>query len=172
VARWSWLAGTYWYVPPANLPAILYSPSDQTILPQADQTVFQITGYRNGYFWGVVVTQLGSMEPTTSSMIGSITPQGSVLLNFTQADGSSGPAITQGIGRMRVKYGGWTMENQMFTSPSDQLQVGHWAYMVRTRPGLPSWESLPGVGVSVPEFLGGSAGQGPQPVTATAGRRG
>ena len=44
------------------------------------------------------------------------------------------------------------------------LQIGHWAYMVQTHPGLPSWESLPSAGVSVPAFLSEAEGSGPQPV--------
>ena len=30
--------------------------------------------------------------------------------------------------------------------PSDKLQIGHWAYMLQTRPGMASWKSLPGAG--------------------------
>ena len=58
--RWSWLANTYWYVPTSNLPAVLFNSSTGTLAPVSDQTVFQITGYRDGYFWGKAVTQLGS----------------------------------------------------------------------------------------------------------------
>ncbi len=161
--RWSWFAKTYWYVPTANVPATLYDNSTGTIVPVLDQTVFEITGYSNGYFWGKTVTQLGSSSPSGSSMVGSVTPQGKVLLTFTATSGSS-PSVTEGFGTMVRKHGQWTMENQMFTSPSSALQIGHWAYMVRTRPGLASWNDLPSAGVSVPEFLSESPGTGPQPV--------
>lgn len=163
-SRWSFLADSYWYVPTPNTPAMLFGASNQTIAPVLDQTVFHITGYRSGYFWGVSVTQLGSSTPTTSSMIGSVTPEGRVLLNFTRTDGSTDPTVTQGIGVMTRKHGQWTMENQMFTPPGSPFQVGHWAYMVQTRPGRPGWNSLPVAGVSVPEFLGNSQGTGPQPI--------
>jgi hypothetical protein len=33
------------------------------------------------------------------------------------------------------------------------VQVSHWAYMLQTSEGEPSWNSLPGVGVSVPDFI-------------------
>ena len=33
--------------------------------------------------------------------------------------------------------------------------MAHWAYMVPVRPDDPSWHSLPGVGLSVPEMLEG-----------------
>lgn len=164
VRRWSWLAGTYWYVPTSNLAAVLFNSSTGTLAPVSDQTVFQVTGYRDGYFWGKTVTQLGSSSPSGTSLVGSVTPQGRVLLTFTQTSGTSGPTVTEGYGTMRRKFGQWTMENQMFTSPGETLQVGHWAYMVQTRPGLPSWESLPSAGVSVPTFLGEVGGSGPQPL--------
>jgi hypothetical protein len=151
--RWSWLANTYWCVPPQNLPAVVYDSMTGTVTPVRDQTVFHITSYENGYFWGTAVTQINSSTPSTSSMLGSVTPEGRVLLTFTTTSQNSSPFITEGFGTMQRKYGQWTMENQMFTSPSETLQIGHWAYMVQTRPGMPSWNSLPGAGVSVPTFL-------------------
>ncbi len=166
VKRWSWLADTYWYVPTSNLPAVLFNSSTGKLAPVSDQTVFHITGYRDGYFWGTTVTQLGSSSASCSSMVGSVTPQGKVLLTFTSTSSSSSPSITEGSGVMQRKFGKWTMENQMFTSPGQTLQIGHWAYMVQTHPGLPSWNALPSSGVSVPEFLGQCAGCGPQPVVS------
>jgi hypothetical protein len=154
VRRWSWLADTYWYVPTRNLPAVLYDSTTGSLLPVSDQTVFQITGYREGYFWGKTVTQLGSSSASPSNMVGSVTPQGRVLLTFTTTSANSAPLVTEGFGEMTRKSGQWTMENQMFTSPNETLRLGHWAYMVQTRPGMPSWNSLPGVDESVPTFLG------------------
>jgi hypothetical protein len=151
--RWSWLANTYWYVPPPNLPAVLYNSSTGTVTPVKDQTVYHIASYKNGYFWGSAATQLGSSQPSYSTMLGSVTPEGRILLTFTQASGSTSPSITEGFGEMQRKHGQWTMENQMFTAPNETLQIGHWAYMVQTHPGLPSWNSLPSAGVSVPVFL-------------------
>jgi hypothetical protein len=84
VARWSWLADTYWFVPVRNLPAVLYNSTTGTL----------------------------------------------------------------------------QMEKQMFTAPSETLQIGHWAYMVQTRPGMASWKSLPSVGESVPAFLDQGASSG------------
>lgn len=162
-SRWKWLAGTYWYVPAANTPAMIYDSTNRSLIPVRDQTVFHITGYRKGYLWGISITQFGSSAPICSSMIGSITPQGAVLLNFTPMGDSSTPSITQGIGRMRVKAGQWTMENQMFTPSEDDVQIGHWAYMVQTRPGQRSWRSLPVARQSVPQFLSICPDSGPKP---------
>jgi hypothetical protein len=151
--RWSWLANTYWYVPTSNLSAVLYDSATGTVQAVSDQTVFHITGYGDGYFWGDVVTQLGSGSASDSSMLGSVTPQGKVLLTFTSTGTNSSPSLTDGYGNMVRKFGQWTMENQMFTSPNESLQIGHWAYMLQTRLGMPSWYSLPGAEVSVPVFL-------------------
>lgn len=165
-ARWDFLANSYWYVPTPNTPAVLFQVSNQVLTPVPDQTVFHITGYRSGYFWGVSVTQLGPSTPTSSSMIGSVTPEARVLLNFTPMNGDSDPTATEGIGQMVRKHGQWTMENQMFTPSGSPVQVGHWAYMIQTRPGRPGWNSLPVAGVSVPQFLGNSPIAGPQVVGA------
>ena len=156
--RWSWLTNTYWYVPAANLDAVVYSPNTGTIAMLPDQTVYHISGYRSGYFWGETVTQLGQAAPTSSALVGSVTPQGRLLLTFT----SSTDTIT-GYGVMNRKHGVWTMENQMFTSSSSS-QIGHWAYMVPTRPGTASWRSLPSVGVSVPTFMSHYTATTPTPI--------
>jgi len=153
VNRWSWLENTYWYVPTRNLPAVLFNSSTGSLTPVSDQTVYHITEYRSGYFRGDCVTQLNSGSASSSTVLGSVTPEGKVLLTFTSTGSSSSPSVTNGYGTMQRKGGGWTMENQMFTSPTSTLQIGHWAYMVQTRPGLRSWNSLPGSGLSVPQFL-------------------
>jgi len=154
VARWRWLNDTFWYVPTSNLPAFLFIAKPEILLPISDQTVFHITDFRDGYFWGRTVVQLGPNESqrTCLSLVGSITPEGRVLLTFTPTDLSGQPTVTQGIGQMRFRLGQWRMEPQMSTGPV-QSQVIHWAYMTQSRPDEPSWESLPGVGVSIPDFL-------------------
>jgi hypothetical protein len=127
VRRWSWLANAYWYVPPPNLPAVVYNSTTGSRRIVSDQTVFHIKNYFDGYFWGDTVTQLGPTPAVSSTLLGSVTPQGKVLLTFTQTSGSSSPSITSGFGTMRRRFGKWTMENQMFTSPSATIQIGHWA---------------------------------------------
>ncbi|MDX2035255.1 MAG: hypothetical protein SFX72_01290 [Isosphaeraceae bacterium] len=54
----------------------------------------------------------------------------------------------------------------MFTPGGSSAQVGHWAYMVQTRPGRPGWNSLPVAGVWVPEFLSNCEGMAPRVVEA------
>ena len=129
------------------------------MLPVLDQTVYHVSGYKNGYFWGETVTQIGTSTPTSSAVLGSVTPQGKVLLNFV---GNS--SDTQGYGTMVKQHGQWTMENQMFTGIGLNTQVGHWAYMVQTRPGMKSWSSLPLAGVSVPTFMDNYDAPVPTPI--------
>lgn len=151
VANWRWLKGTTWYVPTNNLPAYIYSPDTNQLAPVSDQTVYTITGYRNGYFWGRTANQFGGNDVNCSSLVGSVTPEGQVYLNFTTYPYSDGVQATVGTGSMTYKNGQWTMENQMSSGISPQ--VGHWAYMVQALPGSDAWQSLPGVNMSVPDFM-------------------
>jgi hypothetical protein len=157
-ARWAWLANTYWYVPTPNLPALIYDSKSGALVPVLDQTVYHITGYRNGYFWGETVTQLGRSKPTSTALVGSVTPEGRVLLTFTSSSNA-----TTGYGTMTRRNGVWTMANQMFTRTTTGSLVGHWAYMMQTRPGTRSWSSLPLARVSVPKFLSSYSGPTPKP---------
>ena len=150
--KWSWLAGTYWFVPEKNLSAYTYTPSTNLLSPTPDQTVFQLAGYANGYFWGNVVGQSGTNPPSCQSLVGSVTPEGKVYLNFNVLPFTPGSSPTIGLGDMVKKGGQWTMVNQMSTGVN-AFQVGHWAYMVQTKPGQTSWTSLPGTSLDVPSFL-------------------
>ena len=159
---WSWLADTYWYVPPVNLPALRYAGDDNTLTWLVDQTVWHLAGYRDGYFWGVCATLLRNAgeavpergpgsQPRSFTMLGSITPEGRVHITFLP--GSRGSA-TIGLGRAVPHGAEWALEMQM-SSGSTQQPTLHWAYMIQVRPGDPEWDSLPGVGISVPEMLEG-----------------
>ncbi len=160
-STWSWLADTYWCVPPANLPALRLEEGDK-LAWQVDQTVWHITGYGDGYFWGVSATLLRAAgeaaseqgpgsQPLGFTMLGSITPEGRVYLTFIPVSAGS---ITTGIGRAVPHETGWSLEMQMATGSHAQT-TAHWAYMVRVQEGDPYWDFLPGFGLSVPEMLAG-----------------
>lgn len=161
-ATWSWLAGTWWCVPPASLPALRFDPDENTLTWRVDQTVWQITGYRDGYFWGLcagllrdageAVPERGpGSKPRGMTMLGSVTPEGRVHITFLPV--SRGSTIL-GLGRVVPHGEGWAFEMQMSTGSGNQTTL-HWAFMVRVEPGDPAWDSLPGVGLSVPEMLEG-----------------
>lgn len=152
VRDWAWLNGTTWIVPPNGLPAYVYSPAQNLLVPVQDQTVYTITGYKNGNFWGRTATKLGDNATTCAALVGSVTPEGSLYLTFTQQPYGDNSTTTVGLGNMVRKGYQWTMANQMSTGTST-AQIGHWAYMVQSRPGSASWYSLPGVNMSVPEFM-------------------
>jgi hypothetical protein len=152
---WSFLANSYWIVPPPNLPALLSNTDNGgTFIPISDQTVFYIQTYQDGYFWGKTATLLTvagqPSGPNCFQMVGSVTPEGAVLLSFTPT-GSSGVQTT-GVGTMRFIKGQWTMENQMSTGSSSG-QVTHWAYMAQCATGQPCMQNLPGTDLSVQQML-------------------
>lgn len=164
-AQWRWLAGTYWYVLPIDLPALNFDPDDAKLTWLIDQTVWHISDYANGYFWGVAAVMMydaGERMPQRGpasriahlSLLGTVLPDGKVQITFIpRLRGTSG--ATTGFGQIVEIGGAWVVEMQMST---DRLgaRVLHWANMVQTREGDPSWERLPGLTHSVPEMLDGA----------------
>jgi len=161
---WSWLADTYWYVPPPDLPALQLDPDGNTLSWLVDQTVWHISGYKNGYFWGVTaaVTHKAGEEPPAHgpksrighlTMLGTVLPKGQIQITFLS--GRNGGSPTIGFGQM-VKVGeAWTFEMQMSTDRGDNRLL-HWANMVQTHEGEASWNQLPGLDLSVPQMLEGA----------------
>ena len=149
-ATWDWLAGTFWYVGEQDLPAYLFDTRTQSGGMVPDQTVLRISESRNGYFRGTAVVEI-AMSRSSFTILGVVTPDGSVLLTFLPND----PVGVETTGTGRFTYVGreLTMLNQMSSNPSERVRVLHWAYMRLTKPGDASWDKLPGARVSVPEFL-------------------
>jgi len=155
LASWRFLQNSYWYVPQANLQALLSSTEDGgTYIPIGDQTVFHIQNYENGYFWGRVASELtiggNAAGRSCFQMVGSVTPEGTVNLAFTTT-GTSG-TTTAGFGTMRFILNQWTMENQMSTSTGGGT-VSHWAYMAQCSAGQRCMRSLPGTDLTMAELL-------------------
>lgn len=161
LSPWSWLKDTYWCVPSVNLPALRFDQDDNTLTWLIDQTVWHISGYRIGYFWGVssaIMRTAGEeapkrgpgSQPQGTTMLGSITPEGRVHLTFIQKSGS----VVIGLGELVQRGAEWAFEMQMSTTLRTKT-TAHWAYMIQVQPGDPDWDSLPGVGLSVPDMLDG-----------------
>jgi len=156
---WNWLTDTYWYVTQPDLPALQLDPDDNALSWLIDQTVWHISGYENGYFWGVTaaVTYNAGEEPPSRighlTMLGTVLPDGRVQITFLSNRRAGSTTI--GFGQM-VKLGeAWAFEMQMSTERGDN-RVLHWANMVQTREGEASWNQLPGTGMSVPQMLEGA----------------
>jgi hypothetical protein len=171
VDRWQWFEDTYWYVPEANLLAIASSPTLKSPIPVSDQTVYHISGYAGGYFWGTAAVSYTPLNgsagsaPSCLQLVGSVTPEGSVHLTFTlltrqTTTGASSNPPTVGVGTMTRRRDAWTMENQMSTVAVKDVLLTHWAYMYQCRPHQPCFAELPGVKLSIPEFLGPCAPAG------------
>lgn len=155
---WDWLAGTYWYCPAADMPA-LQSQSPDSFAWVVDQTVWHVTGCEDGYFWGVASTLLTPVgdkpdpsQKNDSTFFASITPEGAVHITFVRSAAST----TVGTGQVRGDGGSARFVMQMSSGPGSALVV-HWAQMRRIAPGDPEWTCLPGAGVSVPAMLDGIA---------------
>lgn len=155
-----WLVNTHWYVQTPDLPALRYDPDSRQLDWLVDQAVWHIQGYGNGYFWGVSATLLyeaGSEVPKqgprarrhTSTMLGTVTPEGRVHITFIQ--GSSAENAVLGIGSLIEHEGVPSFEMQMSTG--SRSRVLHWAYMLPVKEGDAAWDCLPGVNMSVPKFL-------------------
>jgi Ca2+-binding RTX toxin-like protein len=135
------LENTYWYVPTPYLAAMaLVNGDDPKVVPLVDQTLWHITSVVDGYVIGEVATTVGNGW-TYATLVGSITPDGSVSFSFTEHDGATDPTV--GRGTMVEKDGAWYFEMQM-TSGSGSASVSHWAYMAEVTPGDRAWDMLPG----------------------------
>jgi hypothetical protein len=151
---WKWLEGTYWYCPAECLRAIR-SQRRNAFDWYLDQTVWNITGYEGGYFWGVASVLLtpDGEEPnaehkTDSTFLASITPAGQVHITFI-----TGVSTTIGAGELTTHRGAPSFAMQMSTGPSSAMVV-HWAYMLQVKPGDPEWNKLPGAEISVEAMVG------------------
>ena len=160
VAKYAFLEGSRWIVPPATLPAILYEPEDGTVRDIVDQTVWDITGYRDGYFWGRTVARLSDAatgEPlggfSCLDMVGSVTPGGRVHITFVDPERTTVLTAIRGTGLLvRGRGNRWQFEEMQMSSGFTSLVV-HWSYMVECRPGDACEAELPGTTSSLAEFL-------------------
>ncbi|MBI3231243.1 MAG: hypothetical protein HYZ45_14090, partial [Burkholderiales bacterium] len=144
--------------------SLQFNTSDDQLVWQGDQTVWHLTGYQNGYFWGACAAamfaegDLNSDTPPTiqqNRIVGTVTAEGHVLINFVSGSRLRESVIV-GYGNMVQGDGQWAFQMQMSTGMAGR-QVLHWANMQQTRPGEASFLKLPGVQYSVPEILKGAS---------------
>ncbi len=87
-------------------------------------------------------------------MVGTVTANGQVQISFI-GNRRIQETIT-GFGQMSKLEEQWVFQMQMAT-PSSSNTTLHWANMMQTKEGDPSWEKLPGVNCSVPDMLEGAS---------------
>jgi hypothetical protein len=162
-AKWSWLQGTYWYVPEAYLLAMNLSTTstgEQQITAVKDQTLWQIVRFENGYIIGRAALSFGGESFMYQTIIGSVTPEGDVLLSFrpeenkeSQPTSDGSATVSTGPGRMALIQGKWAIVMQM-TNGTATSNLTHWAYMLQSTPSDPSWTDIPGIpGISIGEVF-------------------
>ena len=160
--RWSWMAGTYWYVPTECLPAIqMLDIRKQRTRQINDQTLWFIERYESGYLIGRCAASLDGGDFSYMTLVGSVTPEGNVSLSLgpvdpvdvSLRDGATAPALTMGWGHMVQRAGRWAFLMQM-SGGNSAASVTHWAYMLQSTPDDESWNNLPGVpGTSIGEVF-------------------
>lgn len=151
--RWSWFKDTYWIVPPDGIYSVAHSGTKPGQFRVArGQTVFHITDYFNGYFTGAVVVKLtGAQVPNCQYVLGQATPAGQVLMTMYNA--STGEVVNEPIGTMTEVDGQWTMVNTMSAPTTGGGTLSHWAYMIQSEDGDPSFQKLPFADQPIPEFM-------------------
>jgi hypothetical protein len=160
---WNFLENTYWYVTYSDLTALQFSLDDNLLSWEGDQTVWHISGYKNGYFWGVssslLFDQVDTSRKRTESprqlaLVGTVTAGGHVQISFIRSK-LGGDSITTGFGQMTTINEQWAFQMQMSTTSGND-QLFHWANMMQTKKGEPSWDKLPGISYSVPAMFEGA----------------
>jgi len=122
--RWQWFKDAYWIVPEEGIYSVLHTLGNSFGVVRG-QTVFHITDYFNGYF-----TDTGEVRNE---------PVGHMERVGKRKKGGNGRS-------------NWAMVNQM-TSPAMSGTLSHWAYMILSEPGMASYDSLPFVDESIPQFM-------------------
>jgi hypothetical protein len=140
------LNDTYWCVPKATLLAYSYVNTDYSKV--TDQTIWHIKTADRGYIMGIAYVYINGSPTSKMDFIGSVTPSGRVLIEFY----SSGASV-QGTGEF-IDGSYFVMQmNELISLTNAKTGLSHWSYMRPVHPTSRAWRSLPGAGISVPEFI-------------------
>lgn len=158
VAKYSFLANSKWYVPSSTLPAVNMILRTGSVQPVIDQTVWEITNYSNGYFWGRSVasfTNANTGQPIgdvgCSRMLGSVSPGGVVRITFVPDGDRTTSSAVVGTGSLAKSNHEWQFEMQMATGTA--FVLAHWSYMNQCKSGERCEAQLPGTDQSLADFL-------------------
>ncbi|HVZ53887.1 MAG TPA: hypothetical protein VG986_18105 [Pseudolabrys sp.] len=158
MVKYSFLGHSQWYVPAETLPAVEMNLATGKVFGVVDQTVWDITGYRYGYFWGrtaaVFTRQVGGKPQASLScatMLGSVTSDGQVYITFVPKGQKTALAAVRGIGSLKPTAHDWRFQMQMSTGTT--TLIAHGSYMAQCRAGQACETKLPGSDLSLKQFL-------------------
>lgn len=147
-----YINNTVWIVPPSTL--LAYEFSDGNHIPVVDQTVWVISEYSKGYFFGESYTALDGSPSSQRKIVGSITPDGEVYISFYPiSDTSQETDIIEGIGTFEKHKGKYLFVMQMNSPQNSLTGLSHWSYMISVKPDDYYYQHLPSLDISVPEFI-------------------
>ena len=122
-------------VPKKNL--LAYLSINGTTKPIEDQTVWIVDKIENGYIFGTSYTTLDGIPTTKADFIGSITSNNNVMINFNGTYGQ----------------GTYDKCNNQFVMQTVNSTLYHWACMTYIDKESKYFKKLPGVKISIPEFI-------------------
>lgn len=147
-----YLKDTVWIVPPSTLLAYEYLNGQHVSV--LDQTVWVISNYDQGYFFGDSYTNLNGSPSSQRKLVGSITPRGDVYISFYPlSDNVQDTDIVNGIGKFVKHQGKYIFVMQMNSAQNTLTGLSHWSYMISVKPEDYFYRHLPGVNISVPAFI-------------------
>lgn len=146
------LENTVWIVPYATL--LAYEYLEGIHIPLSDQTVWVINQVNEDYFFGDSYTALNGSPSSHRKIVGSITPKGDVYITFYPlSDDTQDTDIVNGIGTFKKHHGKYRFVMQMNSAQNTLTGLSHWSYMLSVKPKNYFYQHLPGLGISVPEFI-------------------
>ena len=92
-----------WIVPSQTLLAYLYD--NGSVTPVSDQTVWVISKYNKGYFFGQSYTSIDNNPSSQKYLIGSVTSEGKVYITFYSGT-STNTDLVSGLGTLTVQSSG------------------------------------------------------------------
>ncbi len=146
------IENSVWIVPTSTL--LAYEHLNNSQIPVSDQTVWIINEFNQGYFFGDSYTSLNGTPSSHREIVGSITPDGNVYIAFYPTSGDvENTDIVNGIGTFKKERGKYFFLMQMNSAENSLTGLSHWSYMIRVQPEDFFYQHLPGVNISVPEFI-------------------
>lgn len=142
------LTNSIWIVPRETL--LAYQTINDILKPVNDQTIWIIDSYKDGYVFGTSYTTIDKNPTSKTKIIGSITPNGNVEFAFQSN------SITNGSGKFKKINHEWQFIMQMNninTISQGTIGLSHWSYMRRITSHDHEYYHLPGINISVPEFI-------------------